>query len=148
MRIWVDADACPRVIKQIIFRAAIRTKTTTILVANRALLIPKSIYIQQVQVSAGFDVADAKIVEELEKDDLVITADIPLADEVINKGGTAIDPRGKLYTHDNIKQTLSIRNINAELRGAGMISGGPAIMSTKETQAFANCLDKFLASRM
>lgn len=146
MRILVDADACPKVIKQIIYRAAVRTKTTTIFVANHILMIPKSIYLQTIQVSSGFDVADAKIIQDLEKDDLVITADIPLADAVISKGGTAIDPRGKLYTINNIKQILSIRNTNAELRSAGMISGGPATLSTKEIQAFANSLDKFLAS--
>lgn len=146
MRIWVDADACPKLIKEIIFRAAIRTKTPTTLVANRPLSIPKSIYIQTVQVSAGFDVADTKIIEQLEKNDLVITADIPLADAAIHKGATAIDPRGKLYTFNNIKQVLSIRNLNAELRGAGMLSGGPSSLSHKETQAFANYLDKYLTS--
>ncbi len=146
MRIWVDADACPKLIKEIIFRAAIRTKTPTILVANHQIAIPKSIYIQTLQVSAGFDVADTKIIEQLEKNDLVITADIPLADAAIHKGAIAIDPRGKLYTYDNIKQILSIRNLNAELRGAGMLRGGPAALSNKETQAFANYLDKLLTS--
>ena len=145
MRIWVDADACPKVIKEVIFRAALRRKITTTLVANQALQIPKSEYLKKIQVSSGFDVADARIIEEMEKLDLVITADIPLADAVINKGGIAIDPRGKLYTKDNIKQTLSIRNLNAELRGAGMISGGPSTLGTKEIQAFANSLDKFLS---
>lgn len=147
MRIWVDADACPKLIKEIIFRAAIRTKTHTILVANHSLSIPKSIYIQTLQVSAGFDVADTKIIEQLEKNDLVITADIPLADAAIHKGATAIDPRGKLYTNKNIKEVLSIRNLNAELRSAGILRGGPASLSNKETQAFANCLDKFLTNR-
>lgn len=144
MQIWVDADACPKLIKEVIYRAAIRTKTMTILVANQILQIPKSPYIRKIQVPTGFDVADAKIIEEMEENDLVITADIPLADAVIQKGGTAIDPRGKLYTLDNIKQTLSLRNFNAELRGAGMLLGGPSTLGTKEVQAFANCLDKYL----
>jgi uncharacterized protein YaiI (UPF0178 family) len=147
MRIWVDADACPKLIKEIIFRAAIRSKTMTILVANQPLQTPKSPYIQTIQVSSGFDVADSRIIEELESNDLVITADIPLADAVIKKGGSAIDPRGKLYTSDNIKQTLSIRNLNAELRGAGMLTGGPPTLGVKDTQAFANSLDRFLAKR-
>lgn len=147
MRIWVDADACPKIIKEIIFRAAQRTKIVTILVANKPLYIPKSMYIQTKQVGQDFDAADAKIIEELEKGDLVITADIPLADAVIQKGGTAIDPRGKLYTLDNIKEALSIRNLNAELRSGGMMSGGPPALGTRETQAFANSLDKFLACR-
>lgn len=147
MRIWVDADACPKAIKEIIFRAAIRTQTEAILVANRPLFIPKSPFIKIVQVPGGFDEADSRIIREMEKDDIVITADIPLADSVVNKEGTAIDPKGKLYTRDNIKQTLSFRNLNAELRGAGLISGGPSEFGAKECQAFANCLDKILASR-
>lgn len=144
MRIWVDADACPKVIKEIIFRTAIRRRILTILVANQPLQTPKSPYISRIQVSAGFDVADSKIIEELEKNDLVITADIPLADAVIHKGGTAIDPRGKLYTSHNIKQTLSIRNLHSELRGAGILTGGPSTLGIKEIQVFANTLDKFL----
>lgn len=147
MRIWVDADACPKVIKEIIYRAAIRSKIITIFVANQPLQTPKSPYILKIQVPSGFDVADSKIIEELEENDLVITADIPLADAVIKKGGSAIDPRGKRYTIDNIKQTLSIRNFNAELRAAGMITGGPSTLGIKEIQAFANSLDKFLTKR-
>lgn len=145
MRIWVDADACPKAIKEIIFRAAIRTKTKTILVANRSLLIPKSVYLQSIQVSSGFDVADAKIIAEIEKGDLVITADIPLADAVIHKGALAIDPRGKRYTPDNIKQILSMRNLNAELRSAGLLTGGPPMLDKKEVLAFANSLDTMLS---
>jgi len=147
MRIWVDADACPRAVKEVIFRAAVRTKTITIFVANKPFQVPKSDYIGLKHVSSGFDAADAKIIEELEKDDLVITADIPLADAVVHKGGTAIDPRGKLYTSKNIKQILSIRNLKAELRSAGMITGGPSVLNKKDIQKFANSLDKFLTCR-
>jgi hypothetical protein len=147
MRIWVDADACPKVIKEILYRAAMRTKTLTILVANQPLYTPNSPFIQTKQVGSGFDVADNEIVQSMEKGDLVITADIPLADLVINNGGTAINPRGELYTKNNIKQQLSLRNFHAELRGAGMMTGGPARLGHQAVQAFANSLDKFLSSR-
>lgn len=147
MRIWVDADACPKIIKEILYRAAIRTKTTMILVANQPLYTPISPFIQKIQVSPGFDVADNKIVEDMEPGDLVITADIPLADAVVTKEGTALDPRGTLYTKRNIKQKLSLRNFNAELRSSGAMMGGPPTLSKKETQTFANAIDKFLASR-
>lgn len=147
MPIWIDADACPKLIKDIVFRAAIRTKTLTILVANQPLLIPKSPYIQKMQVSAGFDMADKKIVELLEVGDLVITADLPLADAVVKKGGIALNPRGDLYSTNNVKHHLSLRNFNAELREAGMIKGGPGLLNKKDIATFANCLDKFLTSR-
>lgn len=146
MRIWVDADACPKIIKEILFRAATRTKTTLILVANHPIQIPPSPLIQKIQVSAGFDVADKTIIERMQKGDLVITADIPLADGVIDKGGVAINPRGLLYTKENIKQQLSIRNLNEELRSAGLIMGGPAKLSKKDVNDFANSLDKHLTS--
>lgn len=144
MRIWVDADACPKVIKEILYRAAIRTKTPMVLVANQILNTPSSIYITIRQVARGFDVADQEIIQQVEAGDLVITADIPLAAAVIEKGCTAINPRGSLYTADNIKERLSIRNFSAELRGAGLLTGGPSKLSNKEIQAFSNCLDKFL----
>jgi hypothetical protein len=147
MRIWVDADACPKLIKEILYRAAIRTKTPIILVANQALFTPVSPFIQKIQVAAGFDVADNRILQELQPGELVVTADIPLAALVVEKGGTALDPRGVLYSQRNVKQKLSLRNFNAELRNSGMLSGGPGGLSKKEIQSFANALDKFLASR-
>lgn len=146
MRIWVDADACPKIIKEILYRAAIRTKTQMILVANQALYIPASNFIKTIQVPSGFDVADDKIIDNIEYNDLVITADIPLADAVIHKGATALNPRGTLYTKNNIKQILSFRNLSMELRSTGTISGGPPKLGKREIQAFANSLDKFLAS--
>jgi uncharacterized protein len=147
MHIWVDADACPKIIKEILYRAVKRTKTLMTLVANQPLSIPSTPFIRTIQVPAGFDVADNKIIQNLEQGDLVITADIPLADAVIDKGGIAIDPRGKLYTKNNIKERLSMRNFSAELRGAGVLTGGPAKLGKRETEAFANALDKFLATR-
>ncbi len=146
MRIWVDADACPKVIKEILYRAAIRTKTEMILVANQALYVPASAFIKTIQVPSGFDVADHEIVENIQPDNLVITADIPLADAVVQKDGFALNPRGNLYTKNNIKQILSFRNLSMELRSTGVISGGPPKLSKREIQAFANSLDKFLAS--
>jgi len=143
MTIWIDADACPRVIKDILFRAAIRTQHTVVLVANQSLQAPISPFIKKVRVSPGFDVADNYIVEQLEAGDLVITADIPLADAVITKGGSALNPRGEFYTPDNVKQHLSLRNFNETLRDSGLISGGPPTLSKREVQAFANFLDRF-----
>lgn len=145
MRIWVDADACPNIIKEILFRAAIRTKTYLTLIANQPINKPASLFIKMVQVSAGFDVADNRIVQEMEKGDLVITADIPLADAVISKGGIALNPRGELYSESNIKQRLSMRNFSEGLRNSGVMTGGPARISKKEVQEFANNLDKYLA---
>ncbi len=146
MRVWVDADACPKQIKEIIYRAAERTQIVFTLVANQFLATPNSPYITTIRVCSGFDVADQKILDSMAKGDLVVTADIPLADAVVNQGGTALDPRGRLYTHHNMKQHLSTRNFNTELRGAGMITGGPAGLGKKEIQLFANNLDKYLAS--
>ncbi len=145
MRIWVDADACPNVIKEILFRAADRTKTQLILVANQPLRSPPSPFIKKMQVSSGFDVADNQIVLNMQAGDLVITADIPLADAVIDKGGIALNPRGELYSKGNIKQRLSIRNFSEQLRSTGVVTGGPARLSKKEIQAFANRLDQFLS---
>lgn len=144
MQIWMDGDACPKVIKELLFRAAIRTKTTMTVVSNHALTIPGSPYIKRWQVGAGFDVADNYIVETLQAGDLVITADIPLADDVVTKGGIALNPRGELYTSNNIKQHLARRNLNESLRSAQMIRGGPDKLSSKDTQLFANALDKLL----
>lgn len=147
MKIWVDADACPKVIKEILCRAALRTTTKLIFVANQALYnIPVSEYINTIQVSSGFDVADNKIIDHIESGDLVITADIPLADKVIQKNALALNPRGHLYTKDNIKQVLAFRDLAMELRSTGLIRGGMPKLSKKEIQSFANSLDKFITS--
>ena len=145
MRIWVDGDACPAVIKDILFRAAIRTKIPLTLVANQPMHIPRSDLITILTVPSGLNVADQKIVELLDPGDLVITADIPLAAHVVNKGGTALDPRGELYTDENIGERLTMRNLMDDLRGGGMIGGGPAPFSGNDRQAFANQLDRILA---
>jgi len=144
-QIWVDADACPNVIKQILFRAAERVGMALTLVANQALQVPGSRYIRTIQVSAGFDVADNHIVHVAEAGDLVITADIPLAAEVIAKGCLALNPRGELYTVDNIRQRLNMRDFMDTLRGSGIDTGGPAAFSQAERMAFANQLDRLLA---
>ncbi|GFE79600.1 UPF0178 protein [Steroidobacter agaridevorans] len=145
MQIWVDADACPGAIKEILFRAAERERVQINLVANRALRIPPSPYIRSLQVPPGLDVADKRIVELLAAADLVITADIPLAAAAIDKGGPALNPRGELYTKDNIRERLSLRNFMDELRGSGVTTGGPSALSQRDRQAFANSLDAFLA---
>jgi uncharacterized protein YaiI (UPF0178 family) len=144
MKIWVDADACPSVIKDILFRAATRTKITTTLVANHALRVPPSPYISFMQVSHGFDVADNEIVKRLMAGDLVITGDIPLAAEVIEKGGHALNPRGELYTIENIKARLTMRDFMDSLRSSGIHTGGPSALSQADRQAFANQLDKLI----
>ena len=146
MRIWVDADACPNVIKDILFRAADRAHVTLTLVANQPVRIPPSPYIKALQVPAGFDVADDRIVELTEAGDLVVTADIPLAAGVIEKGGHALDPRGETYTKDNIRERLAVRKLMDELRSSGIDTGGPAIFSHADRQAFANKLDRFLSN--
>ena len=145
MRIWVDADACPNVIKEILFRAAERARISLTLVANQPIRTPPSQYIKALQVPPGFDVADNKIVELTEAGDLVITADIPLAAGVIDKGGHALDPRGESYTKDNIKERLAMRKLMDELRSSGVDTGGPATFGNADRQAFANKLDRFLA---
>lgn len=145
MQIWVDADACPNVIKEILFRAAERVQIPLILVANKILQIPPSHYIRTMRVGAGFDVADNKIVREMESGDLVITADIPLAAAVIGRGGHALNPRGEYYSKENIEERLAMRNFMDELRETGVNTGGPAALSQKDRQAFANGLDRFLA---
>ncbi|HKJ14805.1 MAG: YaiI/YqxD family protein [Desulfobulbaceae bacterium] len=145
MQIWVDADACPNVIKEILFRAAERVQAPLILVANKILQIPPSRYIRAMRVGAGFDVADNTIVREMESGDLVITADIPLAAAVIGRGGHALNPRGEYYSKENIEERLAMRNFMDELRETGVNTGGPAALSQKDRQAFANGLDRFLA---
>lgn len=145
MRIWVDADACPGVIKDILYRAAERAQVQLILVANQPLRTPPSPFIRTLLVQSGFDVADGEIVRQTEAGDLVITADIPLAAAVIKKGGHALNPRGELYTEDSIKQRLSMRNFMDELRGSGIHTGGPSTLNQRDRQAFANQLDSFLA---
>lgn len=144
-QIWVDADACPKAIKDILFRAANRTGISLTLVANQPLRVPGSRHIRSIQVAAGFDVADDYIVQQVGADDLVITADIPLAAEVITQGGLALNPRGELYTEENIRQRLNMRDFMDTLRSSGVHTGGPASLSQADRQAFANQLDRLLA---
>lgn len=145
MKIWVDADACPVVIKEILFRAAERVGVATTLVANHSLRIPKSQHIHFMQVQSGFDIADNEIVKRVEVGDLVITSDIPLASEVIDKGGLALSPRGELHTTENIKARLNIRDFMDTMRSSGIDTGGPPALSQGDRQAFANHLDRILA---
>ena len=145
MKIWVDADACPKVIKEILFRAAQRRQIDLILVANAPLAVPRSSRIRSVVVPQGIDVADKAITDWAERGDLVITADIPLAAAVVEKGVQALNPRGELYTADNVRQHLSMRNFMADLRGAGVETSGPAAFHQRDRQAFANQLDRLLA---
>lgn len=144
MKIWVDADACPVVIKEILFKAAERTQTEMSLVANHSMRIPTSRYINFIQVSSGFDVADNEIVKRLNAGDLVITADIPLAAEVIDNKAHALNPRGELYSTENIKAQLTMRDFMDTLRSSGVDTGGPAPINQNDRQTFANQLDKFL----
>lgn len=145
MQIWIDGDACPKVIKDLLFRAAIRTQTSMVVVSNHTLTIPSSPFIKRWQVGFGFDVADKYIVDTMNPGDLVITADVPLADEVVTKGGIALNPRGEMYTANNMKQRLAQRNLNESLRSCQMVKGGPDKFSQKEVQIFANTLDRLLA---
>ncbi|MBM4442050.1 MAG: YaiI/YqxD family protein [Candidatus Rokubacteria bacterium] len=146
MRIWVDADACPQVIKEILFRAATRAKVETTLVSNMPLArTPTSAFIKTVRVAKGFDGADQRIVQEVAPGDLVVTADLPLAAEVVTRGATALDPRGELYTEDNVRERLAVRNLMQELRSGGELLGGPAPLTLNDRQRFANQLDAFLA---
>ena len=144
-QIWVDADACPKVIKEILFRAADRVGMTLTLVANQPVHTPRSRNIRSIKVAAGFDVADNHIVQQAEPGDLVITADIPLAAEVIAKGCLALDPRGELYTEENVRQRLNMRDFMDTLRSSGVDTGGPASLSQTDRRAFANQLDRLLA---
>lgn len=146
-QIWVDADACPGVIKDILFRAAERAKVPVTLVANQWLRTPPSRFIRSIQVSGGLDVADSEIVARVQRGDLVVTQDIPLAALVLEKGGIALNPRGELYTPDNMAERLSMRNFMDELRGSGVQTGGPAAFHARDRQAFANQLDRWLTKR-
>ena len=144
MKIWVDADACPVVIKEILFKAADRTQITTTLVANHNVRIPPSKYIQFMQVSSGFDIADDEIVKRVSENDLVITSDIPLADEVIEKSALALSPRGELFTKENIKSRLNIRDFMDTMRASGVQTGGPPPLNQGDRQTFANHLDRII----
>ncbi|MBU1404072.1 MAG: YaiI/YqxD family protein [Proteobacteria bacterium] len=144
MRIWIDADACPVPVKEILFRAADRMRVESVLVANHCLKVPRSPFIKTVQVKPGFNVADARIIDDVEPGDLVITADIPLAAEVVAASATALNPRGTLYTAESIQEHLARRNFMDEMRSAGAITGGPPALSKVHLQAFANQLDRYL----
>ena len=147
MKIWVDADACPVVIKEILFRAAERTGTMLTLIANQPIRVPASEFIKTVQVPSGFDIADNEIVKRTAAGDLVITADIPLAAEIIEKDGHALNPRGEMYSTENIRAKLNMRDFMDTMRGSGIdTSGGPPPLSQSDRQAFANNLDRFLAA--
>jgi len=147
MKIWVDADACPVVVKEILFRAAERVGVELTLVANQALSVPRSRFIRTLQVASGFDVADNEIVRRLDAGDLVITADIPLAAEVIARGGVALSPRGELHSAENIGARLNMRDFMDTMRASGIDTGGPPKLSQGDRQAFANHLDTLLAKR-
>ena len=142
-QVWVDADACPGAVKEILFRARVQVT----LVANQWLRTPPSRFIRALQVQGGFDVADSEIVDRVQPGDLVVTQDIPLAARVLDKGGIAVNPRGERYTADNMAERLSMRNFMEELRGAGVQTGGPATFNARDRQAFANQLDRWLAQR-
>ena len=144
MQIWVDADACPQPVKDILYRAADRAQVVTTLIANMPLRTPPSPFIKTVRVPKGFDVADHYIVQHLQPGDLVITADIPLAAEVIKRGAHALDPRGERYSEDNISERLAMRNLMQELRDTGELMGGPRAFGSSDRQRFANQLDRFL----
>ncbi len=146
MTVWVDADACPGPIRDILCRAAVRMAVETVFVANHAIRIPKSPFIRSIQVTSGFDVADARIVASLSAGDLVITADVPLAALVVDAGATALNPRGTHYTANNVGDYLAQRNLMDELRSAGMVRGGPAALGRGEIQAFASALDRYLTA--
>ncbi|MCQ3829841.1 YaiI/YqxD family protein [Microbulbifer elongatus] len=143
-KIWVDADACPTVIKEILFRAAERTETELTLVANQPVRVPPSKFIRALQVSSGFDVADNEIVQRCSEGDLIITADIPLASEVIDKGATALNPRGEKYSKANIRARLNMRDFMETLRSSGVHTGGPPPLGQQERKAFADQLDRWL----
>ena len=145
MAIWVDADACPRVIRDILFRAAERCQTTLTLVANQAIEVPRSRHVRMVQVARGFDVADDEIAGRIRAGDLVVTADIPLAAQAIERGAEAISPRGERFTPDNIRERLTMRDLMDTLRGSGLATGGPPPLSASDRQAFANALDRYLS---
>lgn len=144
MHIWVDADACPVAVKEILYRAAQRASVPLTLVANRLLQVPRSPWISALQVQHGFDVADEEIVKRLEPGDLVITADIPLAAEVLERGGQALNPRGEMYSTETIRALLNIRDFMDTMRASGIQTGGPPPLSNADRQNFANNLDRWL----
>lgn len=144
MKVWVDADACPGEIKELLFRAATRRKVKATLVANQPMRTPKSDYVDSIVVPPGMNVADRHIVQSIQPGDLVVTSDIPLAADVVAKGALALSPRGELYTERNIGERLAVRNMLDELRGGGQITGGPPNFSPKDKQAFANQFDRWL----
>ncbi len=144
MRIWVDADACPNMIKEVLYRAAQRRSVPTTLVANAQLAVPRSPFLDTIRVAKGFDEADHEIVRLAQPGDLVVTADVPLADRIVAKGAIGLNPRGEVYTEDNVKEALSLRNLMDELRSSGLESGGPAPIGPRDRQAFANQLDRLL----
>jgi len=148
MQIWVDADACPKAVKEMLYRAAERREVKTTLVANSTLSIPRSPFLHFVLVGSGADVADKEITRLMQSGDLVITADIPLAADAIEQGGYALNPRGTFYTRDNVQSALSMRNFMDDLRGAGTITGGPPVFSNTDRAAFANQLDRFLTKHL
>jgi uncharacterized protein YaiI (UPF0178 family) len=148
MKIWVDADACPNPVKTILFRTAERLSIETILVANQYLRVPTSKYIRAAQVSGGFDVADDYIVEHAKAGDVAITADIPLAAELVEKDVRVLDPRGQAFTHSNVRQQLAMRDFMDTMRGSGvLVQGGPPAYGDRDKQAFANALDRLLHAR-
>lgn len=147
MPIWIDADACPKVCRDMLCRASERTSTQLIFVSNHPIPLPKSAFIKTVHVPSGFDVADNKIAAEIQSDDLLITQDIPLAAAAIAKGALVITPRGALLDKNNIGERLTLRNFQEELRGSGLQTGGPAALDNKDKQKFGNALDRYLASR-
>ncbi|KTC64592.1 Uncharacterized BCR, YaiI/YqxD family COG1671 (plasmid) [Legionella adelaidensis] len=148
MKIWIDGDACPKAIKQILFRAAVKRRVMVIIVANHLPAIPPSAFIKRVQVESGFDKADKYIASQVEPSDLVITADIILADEIITKKALALSPRGMLYTSNNMKQILAMRNLNESLRENRLIRSGLDVLSAKEVQNFSNHLDKIITAAL
>jgi uncharacterized protein YaiI (UPF0178 family) len=148
LKIYVDADACPKIIKEILYKTALRLNVSVIFVADNFLRIPQSIYISAIKVPSDIDSADEKIVELTEPGDLVITADIPLADQIVTKGAFALNPRGELYTEKNIKDRLAIRDMMAEMRSCGLEGGGPPAFSPKNKENFTNQLDRFLTKML
>lgn len=147
LTIWVDADACPNLIKTVLFRAAQKRQLSLLLVANQLISTPPSKFIRAIRVSGGFDVADDYIVQHMQAGDLVITGDIPLAAQVIQAQGFVINPRGEIYTKDNIGEKLAMRDFMEGMRDSGLASGGPSAMSPKDVQNFSNAFDRFLASQ-
>jgi uncharacterized protein YaiI (UPF0178 family) len=145
MHIWVDADACPNAIKEILYRAAQRTRIHMTLVAGQPVVAPRSPWVKAVTVATGFDAADDAIIERLQTGDLVITGDIPLAARAVAAGATALNPRGEFYTEENIRERLAMRDLMASLRDTGTVSGGPPPLGNVERQTFANALDRWLA---